>query len=192
MDLSEREHDILQNLIVYLAFKVPSLSEAKLNKLIFLADFYHYTKHGKRITNVPFLHYNYGPWSSVVARAAMENDGNQIRLENVTTPKKGEILLIKANVDKTQVNLSKEYLDTLKEVIKDWGEKSLPEIVDYVKRTTLFTSTPFGAVIDFEAITPSKESREILSASEEKSLDSFIRRHKKLVNASLGALGIRE
>jgi len=178
------EQAVLQNVIVYLAFKVKNLSKAKLNKLIFLADLYHYSKHGQRITEVPFLHYHHGPWSIVVEQEAMENDGEQICLKEIESSTKGEVLIIKPNVRRTQVKLSPEYIKTLDEVIRDWGGKPYREIVDYVKRTTLFTSTRFKSRIEFRNIRPSIESRRILSAAEERDLTNFLNQNKKLIDAS--------
>lgn len=182
--LSAMEHAVLQNVIVYLAFKVKNLSKAKLNKLIFLSDLYHYSKHGQRITGVPFLHYLHGPWSIVIEQEAMDSDGGQICLKEIESSTKGEVLIIKPNVPRTQVKLSPAYIETLDEVIRAWGGKPYREIVDYVKRTTLFTSTRFKSGIEFSNIRPSIESRRILSAAEERNLTNFLNQNKKLIAAS--------
>lgn len=188
--MSAREHEILQNVIAYLAFKVRNLSKAKLNKLIFLADLYHYSKHGRRITKVPFLHYKHGPWSIVIEQEAMENDGEQILLEEIESSTRGEILIIRPNPRKPQFKLSAIHMETLKEVIRDWGDKPYAEIVEYVKRTTLFTSTCFKSQIEFKSMKPSLESRRVLTAAEEKELTTFLNKNKKLIDASLTAAGL--
>lgn len=191
--MSAREHDILQNVMVYLAFNVPNLSKTKLNKLVLLADFYHYTKYGRRITHVPFIHYNYGPWSIVIEQKAMEHDGDQIKIETIEGSTKGDITLIKPNVPETQVRLSRQHRETLDRVINDWGYKPLDEIAAYIKRTTLFTSTPFNSKIKFRNVKPNIESRKILSTAEERELTNFMTKNSKLLGrSSLAAVRISE
>ncbi len=176
---------VLNDVIVYFAFKVPHLSEAKLNKLTFLADLYHYAKRGFRITSVPFRNYRFGPWSAKVAETAQAIDGQEIKIQFEHSRQKGDMMLIRPNVPQATIGLPREALDTLKEVVAQWGGRSLSEIVDFVKRTPMFVSTRFGDQVDFESVPPSPELLRVCSPREAQQIAESLRRHGALVQKAI-------
>lgn len=186
----KEERDNLRDVIVYLAFKVPGLSEAKLNKLIFLADLYHYAKSGKRLTKVPFKHFHHGPWSPEIAEEAFSGDGEYLRVETVLTKRYGHVQVIKPKVDLAEVDLTDEEMATLAEVVREWGKKDLPEIIKHSKRTLVFMGTPYKNIIRFESFPPDPSLRDVLSIKQERAIHRFVEKHKDLVGRSLKAMGL--
>jgi len=184
---AKAKRPVLNDVIVYFAFEIPNLSEAKLNKIIFLADLYHYANRGHRITSVPFRNYLHGPWSSIIAQTAQESDGRDIRIEIVHSQRKGDMMIIRPNVPQTTIDLPKEAIHTVKEVAHQWGQLSLTEVIEFAKRTPLFVSTPFGEVIDFERVPPSPDLLKTCSATAAKRISESLRQHNPLILKALQA-----
>lgn len=163
--LKRKEKDRLKDLITYFGSTVPHLQMVKVDKMIYIAQLYHYSTHGRLITNVPFLSLSRGPHSPDI-RAVMEDllERNIIYIEqdrseiDTTNP----CLLIKCDNPSTD-HLPASCLNTLGQVLQDWGKKKFGPVLDYITRTIPFISTPYKERIDFRKIRPRPGLKEVLA-----------------------------
>ena len=145
--------NILQNVLTYLCFKAKTLSQSKLMKLVYLADVYHMERFGARLTNVPFKHWHYGPWSEEVDSEIERLCGMGIIKQEPYLTRSGlKAEVPKPNVNQTTVNLSESALEVLSDIIEDWGTASSDEVITHAKTSLPFVGTPFGEQIDFTRI----------------------------------------
>ena len=152
--------EILKNLIVYFTFKVPNITPTKLIKLIYLADLLHYEKHRRKISNVEFFNYHYGPWHPIIELMVVKECGELVEIKSVQT-RKGEVIKIhKPKVKEANISFPGEGIfDTLKAVVNKWGDVNTNKIVKYIKNRSPFIETCKGQVIDFTFLDPEfKES----------------------------------
>ena len=142
-----REEEVVKNLIVYFAFKVRNLTMTKLVKLIYLADFYHLERTKKRITNLRFVNWHYGPYSPAIPNTTEEISGSDIEVRSIITSEGYDAHVIKPIVKETEVKLPKDVVSTLQEIVKDWGEKNTEDIIRDAKSTPPYRSSKFGEEI---------------------------------------------
>jgi len=140
----------LRDIIIYFTFKTKYLTEIRLTKLIYIAEIYSIKKFGRRLSEINFLTYYYGPWSQEISFAGEVLSGGDILLEFDTTLHGYDASFFKPNVDKTTIDLSEEDVSILDGVLNDWGFKKTPEIIDYAKSTFPYKNSEFGELINFD------------------------------------------
>lgn len=147
--------DVLENAITYLCFKARTLSHIKLTKLVYLADMYHMERFGRRLTNVPFKHWHYGPWAQEVDSAIERLCGMGVIKQKPYLTRQGyKAEIPKPNVRQTTVKLSPSAKAALEDVVDDWGAVGSEEVISFVKSSLPLVGTPFGEDIDFDRIDP--------------------------------------
>ena len=143
----------LQNIIVYLCFKVRTLAQTKLIKLVYLAEVYHYRMFGARLTNTPFKHWHYGPWSEVVDSEIQRLCEIEIIKQVPHTTISGfSAKLAKPNIKVATIELSPSAQTALDAVIAEWGAVRSEHVVNHAKSTPPFLGTPYGEEIDFSLV----------------------------------------
>jgi len=147
--------DWLESLILYLLYHAPYRQSAvKLQKLLYLCDLLHYTKYGHPLTRVPFKSYFYGPYSDIIEEKVRELEEKEIlKYKEVITPK-GYTARVPTPLSKRVFlkKLPEEAKETMKEVVRRWGDKPPSEITAYVKSTLPYLLAKFGETIDFTVI----------------------------------------
>lgn len=174
----KKEKDTLKHLITYLACTVPHLPEVKLQKLIYIAQLYHYSNYGELLTKTRFFSLSYGPHAPTIRFAIKEQlESNAIYLKESRTSKdpiySNVCMIIKSRKLKDN-KLSTPYLNTMKEVVEDWGDKSFEDILDYTTRTIPFLSTTYREHIDLTMIQPLHSLKRALSLPQRARIHKFM------------------
>lgn len=166
----------MKDLITFFGFRVPHLQMVKVDKMIYIAQLYHYSTHGELLTDVPFLSLSRGPHSPVI-RSLMEEliesgtiyiERNRSEIESANP-----CLLIKSDIPGTD-HLPGTCLHTLETVLTEWGKVKFGKVLDYFTRTIPFISTPYKAPIDFKRIPPFAGLREVLSLPQRKLIHRLV------------------
>jgi hypothetical protein len=175
-DLTREERNRLQDLITYFGSRVPHLQMVKVDKMVYIAQLYHYSTYGERITSVPFVSLSRGPHAPDI-RSIMEELLERNIIYTEQNPSEIEsanpCLLIKYD-DTDTGHLPDSCLNTLQEVIEDWGQKKFGKVLDYFTRTMPFLSTPYKDSIDFRKNPPSHQIKEVLPLSRRMQIHRFI------------------
>ncbi len=174
--LDRKEKDRLKDLITFFGFRVPHLQMVKVDKMIYIAQLYHYADYGELMTSVPFLSLSRGPHSPVI-RSLMEEliESETIYIEQ----NRSEIeaanpcLLIKCDIPGTG-HLPGRCLNTLEGVLAKWGEEKFGKVLDYFTRTIPFLSTPYKEPIDFKKIAPFSGLKEVLALPQRTLIHRFV------------------
>ena len=141
----------LQDIIVYLAHKTCHLTEERLNKLIYIGEMYSAEILGKRLTDVPFKNYFYGPWSARICDEGEEIAGVDIDVKREKTLDGHEAtFFVKIEGRKMEIDLSEEKTAVLDKVLEDWGFKPTDNLVKFAKSTRPFRRSEPGEVLDLE------------------------------------------
>jgi len=155
IDFGAVEDKKLQDVVKFLTYrcgKSGKLNRTRVMKLIYLAELRSIEKSGKRLTDCIFKNWNYGPFSSEIL-SAIENIGTDVKREAMVAKegRKGEFLIpIK---EKTFVNLEKDEMTLLDEVLSTWKYESNENIISSSKKSPPFTWTSRGDTIPFEEYT---------------------------------------
>lgn len=146
------ERSELQDIIVYFTYKTHHLTEARLNKLIYVGEIYHIEKFGRRMTDVPFLHHHHhGPWSGRICAEGEIISGTDIKVEDGITPDGYEAtFFVPIEGKRMAVSLSEEKISILDDVVADWKFKSTKDLVKFAKSTRPFQRSKFGEVLDLD------------------------------------------
>lgn len=163
----KKKKDILKHLITHFACTVPHLPEVKLDKLIYIAQLYHYSNYGELLTRTRFFSLSYGPHSPAIRSAIKEQlESNAIYLKKSRTSPdpiySNPVMIIRSSKPKDK-ELSAPCLNTMRQVVEDWGEKSFKEVLDYTTRTIPFLSTAYREQIDLTLIQPLRGLKRALS-----------------------------
>jgi len=110
---------------------------------------------GKRLTDVPFKHYLYGPWSPEIEKSLEELcEVGIIREESVETRDGNLASVPKPAVAQTVVKLPDNAIKVIEMVLTDFGTAAPGEVVEFTKETLPFLNTPFDDYIDFSRCDP--------------------------------------
>lgn len=176
--------NILQNVITYLCFKVRTISQTKLMKLVYLANVYHMERYGSPLANTSFKHWHYGPYSAEVDSEMEKLYGEGIlKSKRCKTQSGYDAEVPTPNVKSTTVELTDEATAILDEIIEDWGEASTSDIVSFAKTSFPFVGTPFGKKIDFNRIDLVAEVAKSKNISREAAATMLIEDDKELVGS---------
>lgn len=174
----ENKQDTLKDLIVYLSCSVSHLPEVKLQKLIYIAHLYHYANYGDLLNRTRFFSLSYGPHAPAIRFTVKEQlESNVIHLEESRTsedPVYSNVCMIIKSCERQDSKLSDRCLNTMAEVIQDWGDKSFEKILDYTTRTIPFLSTTYREHIDLALSPPIRGLKAALSLPERAWIHEFV------------------
>lgn len=139
----------IRDILIFFTYKAPLLTATRLQKLFYLAELRFIEKTGKRLTGAKFLNYYYGPFSHDVALVADEFEHKDIKVDKVKV-KGHDARMYKPSAKETEVNLGKEEIGILKEVLGEWGFRKTKVIVKHVKEGEPFVWSEYGEEIDFD------------------------------------------
>jgi hypothetical protein len=195
------ENDCLKNLITHFACTVAHLQEVKLDKLIYIAHLYHYSNYGELLTKTRFFGLSYGPHAPLIRstlKKQLENKSLYLT-ESRTSPDQvfsNPCLIIKTSEDNVN-NLSGPCLNTLREVVEDWGDKPYRQILDYTTRTIPYLSTCYRDPISWTLLQPYLDLKYALSLPQRVQIHRFVEEPEKAmlqkhVNNKWGPVSINE
>lgn len=174
----KKEKDTLKNLITYFGCTVPHLLEVKLDKLIYIAHLYHYANYGQLLTRTRFFSFSYGPHAPAirsVIRKLLESNAIYLKESRTSTdPNYSNPCLIIRSCELKDEKLSTPCLNTVREVVQDWGDKTFKKVLDYAARTIPFISTTYREHIDLTRFQPSRGLRCALSLPERTQIHRFV------------------
>ncbi len=168
----------MKHIITHFACTVPHLLEVKLDKLIYIANLYHYSNHGELLTDIRFFSLSFGPHAPIIRSILNElTEGDVIYLMDSRTSTdpvySNPCKIIKAN-DHHKNKLPVPWQNTLTRVEEDWGSKSFEDILDYTTRTIPFLSTGYRMQIDWKTIPLFGDLTRILSLDQRSQIHEFI------------------
>ena len=148
--------DTLKDIITFFGCTIPHLPEVKLDKLVYIAQLYHYSNYGELLTGTRFFSLSYGPHAPAIRFTVEEQLARDaIYLERSRTsadPTYSNPVMIIRSCESKDSKLPPSCLNTLREVVQDWGEKNFKDILHYTTRTIPFLSTSFREHIDLTTI----------------------------------------
>ena len=141
----------LENIITCICFRALSKpGTTKLMKLVYLVEVYYTRLYGERLTGTPFRYHDHGAFAAEVYDALEALEGKGVIQDRPVQTVEGHTAHIREpKIDRTKVTLSDEASAAIDEVLEDWGEPSLDEVIAYTKRTLPFAGTKQGDLIDF-------------------------------------------
>ena len=188
--LDEEDKEILKGLITYFGSRVSHLQEVKLDKLIYIAQLYHYANYGELLTKIPFFSLSRGPHAPAIRSTIREQlESHAIYLKVVPSNKDpfNPCLIIRSHVPKDK-KVHTACLNTMSEVLEDWGDKHFKDILDYTTRTIPYISTPYRDPIDLTRTQPLKDLKCVLSLPERIQIHQFVRSPEEAVVQVSGCL----
>ena len=168
----------LKNLITYFACTVAHLQEVKLDKLIYIAQLYHYSNYGKILTASRFFSMSYGPHAPMIRSVVKKQiENNILYLEESRTSSdavySNPCLIIKSWQDKNK-SLPAACLNTLQEVVLEWADEPYETILDYTTRTIPYLATCYREPIDLTTIEPFRDLRRALTLPQRIQIHRFV------------------
>ncbi len=184
-----KEQDTLKHLITYFAGTVPHLPEVKLQKLIYIAQLYHYSNYGELLTRTRFFSLSHGPHAPTIRFAIEEQlKSTAIYLEESRTstdPVYSNTCMVIRSRELIDKKLSTPCLSTMRKVVEDWGDKSFEDILDYATRTIPFLSTIYREHIDLTIIQPFRGLKRALSLPERVHIHKFMEAPEEAVGQGI-------
>ncbi|MCD4841959.1 MAG: SocA family protein [Methanosarcinales archaeon] len=151
MDEQNKLDHKIRDIIVFFTYNTKYLTEIRLNKLIYLAELYSIEKLGKRLLDIDFLSYRYGPYSPDIATIGEAISGEDITIEYETTNTGHNANFYRTTKDKMCVkHLTVEEFGVLDDIVRDFKFKSTSQIVDAAKNSEPYLKTSFEDVIDLD------------------------------------------
>jgi uncharacterized phage-associated protein len=189
--IDKKENHTIEDIIVFFASKIDHLQEVKLNKLIYIAQLYHFSKYEELLTDTRFFSLNYGPYAPIlrsIIKIQLENNSIYLRKDRTSLDPlySNPCMTIKSN-DFSDKNLSLDCLNTLNEVVKDWGDKSYGQILDYTTRTIPYLSTSYRESINLKLILPYSDLKSALSLAQRVRIHKFVESHENGTSPSLAS-----
>jgi hypothetical protein len=179
-------HNDLKNLIAYLASTVSHLQEVKLDKLIYIAQLYHYANYGELLTRTRFFSMSYGPHAPTIRSTVKKQiEEKTLYLEESRTssdPVYSNPCLIIRSYEHKDKDLSSLCLNTLQEVVQEWGDKPYKSILDYTTRTIPFLATRYREPIDLTQIIPFHNLKHALSLPARIQIHKFVEDPDKAIS----------
>lgn len=145
------QEKILRDLIIYIIYRSEYLTQIRIQKLFYLCELRHIEKLGRRMSNAVFYNYKNGMYSPEISDVAEKISGSGDIIIDWKKTKDGyDAQFFKPNKDRISVNLDKDTIAVIDEVLEKWKYKSTEEIVNFAKNTKLFLNTPYGEQINFD------------------------------------------
>lgn len=156
------------------------LTKTKILKLTYIVEYYYYKKYNKRLTNENWVFYHYGPYifnyDDYIDRCAFSYEQSE----------NGEYRIIK-NERVTSDTIQLEEFEAkmlIKKIIKEYGQSSLDEILDFIYFDTepMLKTTQRKQSLDFSSIQPEQKKQQNKLTSKDYS-EILAKYKKKLENA---------
>ncbi len=180
---NNNKNDRLKDLITYFARMVAHLPEVKLDKLIYISQLYHYSNSGELLTKTRFFGLSYGPHAPLIRSTLKKQlDNKSLYLTESRTssdPVYSNPCLIIKSSEQNDKNLSCLCLNTLREVVEDWGDKPYEHILDYTARTIPYLSTFYREPISWSLIQPYRDLKYALSLPQRVQIHRFVEEPEK-------------
>jgi uncharacterized phage-associated protein len=151
-EFSAEDAKRVKDIVTWLVFRHPRdyrVTASRLMKLYYMAELRAIEKLGRRLSRADFVNWNYGPWSQGVAMIA-DSVHPDIGMERGKTKDGRDAKFYKAKMPQTSVDLPKEEMHILDEVIKEWYSVKTKNLVEASKDTYPFRSSKYGELIDFD------------------------------------------
>lgn len=149
----------LVDIIKYFCKNYPhrnELSNARLTKMVYLADWENCKIHKKQITNINWYFDNYGPYVEDIKNAAINS--NDFIVEQVVNSHGTPKTLININVGAKINNLSEEEIKILNKVIDDTKKLFWNDFIKYVYSTEPIKNNPRHKNLDLIKISKEIEN----------------------------------
>ena len=140
--------------ITYLCAKYPysdELSNARVTKMIYLADWRHTLDTGEQMTRIKWLFNHYGPWVPDVLNAARDHP-ETIRLLHSQTPFGTDKTLLEARPDARWPSLSRSDKAYLQQVVDSTKQLTFQGFLDLIYGTYPVRKTDRYDTLDLEAL----------------------------------------
>jgi hypothetical protein len=177
------ENDRFKSLITYFARTVAHLTEVKLDKLIYITQLYHYSNSGELLTKTRFFGLSYGPHAPLIRstlKKQLENKSIYLTESRTSSdPVYSNPCQIIKSSEQNDKNLSRLCLNTLREVVEDWGDKPYEHILDYTTRTIPYLSTCYREPISWTLIPPYRDLKCALSLPQRVQIHRFVEEPEK-------------
>lgn len=166
----ENPKNILLNILEEASSKNITIGKTQLVKLLYLIEVEYYRVNQKRLTDLQWLFYHYGPYAIELESIFAEREFEKTEIKTQTDK---DLILFKVaeGMAEYKPNVDVKLSLLIKKVVGQWGNKTLEELLDYV----YFETEPMemvkqrGDVLDFSTIKPAREFPPIipLKASKE-------------------------
>ncbi|MBI1364144.1 MAG: DUF4065 domain-containing protein [Proteobacteria bacterium] len=138
-----------------------ALSDARMVKTIYLADWLSAVETGKQLTDIRWKFDNYGPYVKDVVEAISGSDSFEIvETKNFYGAPKKQVERL-PNVGNTHVRLKKHERETLDKVLEETQHMYFRQFIDHVYGTYPVLSQPKGSYLDLVELAK-KQQRELL------------------------------
>ena len=145
---SSKFSEKLKNVVIYFTFSMEYLTLIRLVKLIYASEFYSMDQFDRRLTDVRFYRWHYGPWSPDVEYTGTIIAGDEILIEEKETKEGYEGSFFIPNVERVTIDLSKEEISILKNVVNEWKYVPTKVLTECCKLTTPFQDVNWGKEIN--------------------------------------------
>ncbi|MDR2169645.1 MAG: SocA family protein [Planctomycetaceae bacterium] len=130
------ENELLTDIIIYICMNYPhkdDLSDARLTKMIYLADWKYALKYEQKLTNIEWVFNHYGPYVADVIKCAENCQDISIEYSKNTfnSPK----TIIKINKNSKIPNLNKNITETLDFIIEKAQKRNWKQFIQLVYST---------------------------------------------------------
>lgn len=115
-----------------------NITRTKIVKLLFLLDYVNYVNNGKKITNISYDYYYYGPYSRKIIDVIDDMKNENLLSESEHFNSNGNVYYIYSTNSETQNPeqlLDSDETNTFEEVVKKYGHLSLKQLLEYVYST---------------------------------------------------------
>ncbi|HUV80570.1 MAG TPA: type II toxin-antitoxin system HicB family antitoxin [Candidatus Bathyarchaeia archaeon] len=166
----------VKDIIIYLTFSMKCLPLVRLTKLIYISEFYSGLREKRRMTDIKFFKYYYGPWSFDIEYTGTVIAGEEILMVEKETKEGYQGVFFEPNLEQPPTicpSLSNEEFEILTDVVNDWKYMPNTVLLKLCKSTPLFLEAKFGERLKIEKILKEKNPHvlgyEILVTKEEES-----------------------
>ena len=170
------DRDLLGKLVSYFSAKIKNLASLRLVKLVYLTEMAYCLKYNKRMTAIPYFHWNHGPYSKEIEIAASDVDGKLIRIKEKITQLGDEATVYDPLISAEKIELPKDVKDVADEVIKNFGSLTTKEIKEYVYSTSPFKETEKWCLINIDCLYSDYQEDERATFARKKLFQKVIRR----------------
>lgn len=142
----------IENVVIYLTYKCGEegrLNRTRLMKLIYLAELRAIEKWGRRLTNIDFKNWNFGPSSQRLLRV-INTIGPEVRKEKRKTKSGNTAEFLIPAKSKTRISLTMPEIELLDEVLDNWKYEKNEILIENSKKSPPFIWTNHGNDIPFE------------------------------------------
>lgn len=189
---NSNQNEALNDLILFFAGRVDHLPEVKLDKLIYIAHLYHYVNFGELLTKTRFFSLSYGPHAptirSALKRLLEKSAISFVKSRTSSDPVYSNPCLIIKTCGPKDNTLHSSRLNTLQNVLEDWGDKPYEAVLDYAARTIPHLSTPYREPIDWTMSRPRPELKRALSYPERVTIHRFVEDPERLLRRSYASI----